>query len=211
MVRRTKQEAMATREAILDAAELLFVKQGVAHTTLQHIASAAGLTRGAIYWHFDGKGAMFNAMMERAKLPLESAFRLFDNAEGGDALADLHAHMCCVFDLTMNDPQARRVFEIATLKLEFVDEMQAVRDRHSDSYRSWMARAEARLRHGIAHGQIRKDVQPTQVALGLWALMDGLIRSWMFEPQGFDLLDMGSQLVAAQLDCLRAANPAAKP
>jgi TetR/AcrR family acrAB operon transcriptional repressor len=205
MVRRTKEDAMATREAILDAAELLFVKQGVAHTTLQHIATAAGVTRGAIYWHFDDKGAMFNAMMERAKLPLDSAFNLFDSAEGGDALDDLHAHMCCVFDLTMNDPQARRVFEIATLKLEFVDEMQAVRDRRADSYRQWMARAEGRLRYGIAQGQIRKEVEPPVVALGLWALMDGLIRSWMFAPGSFDLVAMGRQLVAAQLDCLRAS------
>jgi TetR/AcrR family acrAB operon transcriptional repressor len=57
MARRTKEEAAATRESILDAAEQLFVKQGVSRTTLQHIATAAGVTRGAIYWHFNDKGA----------------------------------------------------------------------------------------------------------------------------------------------------------
>lgn len=204
MVRRTKEEAMATREAILDAAELLFVKQGVAHTTLQHIATAAGLTRGAIYWHFDDKGAMFNAMMERATLPLEAANGLLEASDGGDALDELRAHMACVFDLTMNDPQTRRVFEIATMKLEFVDEMHAVRARRTDSFRQYTARAEGRLRDGIAQGQIRKDVQPAVVALGLWSLMDGLIRSWLFEPDSFNLLEIGQQLMAAQLDGLRA-------
>ncbi len=49
MARRTKEEAAATRDSILDAAEQLFVEQGVSRTTLQHIASAAGVTRGAIY------------------------------------------------------------------------------------------------------------------------------------------------------------------
>jgi TetR/AcrR family acrAB operon transcriptional repressor len=61
MARRTKEDALATRDSILDAAELLFVEQGVSRTTLQHIATAAGVTRGAIYWHFLDKGAMFNA------------------------------------------------------------------------------------------------------------------------------------------------------
>ena len=51
----------------------MFVEQGVSRTTLQHIATAAGVTRGAIYWHFDDKGAMFNAMMERVTLPFECA------------------------------------------------------------------------------------------------------------------------------------------
>jgi TetR/AcrR family acrAB operon transcriptional repressor len=81
MARRTKEEAAATRDSILDAAEKLFVEQGVSRTTLQHIASAAGVTRGAIYWHFDDKGALFNAMMERATLPLEAELQVLDEAE----------------------------------------------------------------------------------------------------------------------------------
>ena len=61
-LRRTKQDAMQTREAILDAAETLFYEQGVAGTTLSHIAASAGLTRGAIYWHFSNKLELFRAM-----------------------------------------------------------------------------------------------------------------------------------------------------
>ena len=52
MARRTKAEAQATRNALIDAAERLFDSQGVSRTSLQDIAQAAGATRGAIYWHF---------------------------------------------------------------------------------------------------------------------------------------------------------------
>ena len=52
MVRRTKAEAEATRTAILDAAEHLFQARGVSRTSLQDMAHAAGVTRGAVYWHF---------------------------------------------------------------------------------------------------------------------------------------------------------------
>lgn len=52
MVRRTKEEAQETRQQILEAAEKAFHARGVARTTLADIAKLAGVTRGAIYWHF---------------------------------------------------------------------------------------------------------------------------------------------------------------
>ena len=71
MVRRTKQEAQQTRHALLDAAELVFEQRGVAGTSLQEVAEAAGVTRGAVYWHFRDKADLYNAMMDRAVLPFE--------------------------------------------------------------------------------------------------------------------------------------------
>ena len=204
MVRRTKEDALATRDSILDAAEQLFVKQGVSGTTLQHIATGAGVTRGAIYWHFLDKGAMFNAMMERVKMPLEAARQLLDEANAADPLESLREHMLCVFRVTVEDPQARRVFEIATLKMEFVDELNAVRERRKQNQELWMARTEARVRDGIASGQVKADVDAQAVALGLWAIMDGLLRTWLLDQQAFDLMKLGTQIVETHLACLRA-------
>lgn len=204
MARRTKEEAAATRDSILDAAEKLFVEQGVSRTTLQHIATAAGVTRGAIYWHFDDKGALFNAMMERAILPLEAEMQVLDQEESDDPLVDLRNHMLAVLDRTVNDPGARRVFEIATLKVEFVGEMDAVRQRRKDNMANWMARAERRIGLAIDKGLISRDVNPTQVALGLWTMIDGLIRNWMFDPQDFDLLALGKCVIDPYLEGLRA-------
>ena len=51
-MRRTKSEAEQTRNSILDAALTLFDEQGYTQTTLSSIARQAGVTRGAIYWHF---------------------------------------------------------------------------------------------------------------------------------------------------------------
>ncbi|PQO94871.1 TetR family transcriptional regulator [Massilia phosphatilytica] len=203
MARRTKEEAAATRDSILDAAEKLFVEQGVSRTTLQHIATAAGVTRGAIYWHFDDKGALFNAMMERAILPLEAEMQVLDQVESDDPLVDLRNHMLAVLDRTVNDPGARRVFEIATLKVEFVGEMDAVRQRRKDNMANWMARAERRIRLAIDKGMISREVNATQVALGLWTMIDGLIRNWMFDPQEFDLLALGKCVIDPYLDGLR--------
>ena len=204
MARRTKEDALATRDSILDAAEHLFVKQGVSGTTLQHIAAAAGVTRGAIYWHFLDKGAMFNAMMERVKMPLESAMLLFDQANAADPIEVLRESMMRVFRMTVDDPVARRVFEIATLKMEFIDELNAVRERRKLSQARWMARTESRIGEGVANGQVKPEVDPHAVALGLWAIMDGLLRAWLLDPQDFDLVKLGGQIVDTHLASLRA-------
>lgn len=203
MARRTKEDALATRDSILDAAEQLFLEQGVSRTTLQHIATAAGVTRGAIYWHFDDKAALFNAMMERAKMPLETAMELIGQKELPDAMAELRESILCVWRVTMNDPKARRVFEIATFKMELVDDMAAVRERRLEGKARWMARAENRIRAGIRHGQLREGLPVRAVALGLFALLDGLLRNWLLDPEGYHLLKTGQQIIDMHLESLR--------
>jgi len=203
MARRTKEEAAATRDSILDAAEKLFVEQGVSRTTLQHIATAAGVTRGAIYWHFDDKGALFNAMMERATLPFECALSVLGKAEAANVLDDLRSFIVEIFRVTETNPQARRVFEIASLKVEFVSEMDAVRVRRRESQAQWMAQVIERIELGQSTAQIRQDVQPQVLAIGLWALMDGLIRNWMFEPGSFGLVKAGDQVIGTMLEGIR--------
>lgn len=202
MARKTKEDALATRNSILDAAAALFAGQGVSRTTLQHIASAAGVTRGAIYWHFEDKGAMFNAMIERAAMPLEAAMGLLDKPDPSDPLGDLRDYAVCVFRLTMEDPNARRTFEIATLKMEYTDEMNAVRERRTRNQADWIARAESRVRLGIRLGKVKPEVKPRAVALGMWVLLEGLIRNWLMAPE-FNLVKMGGEIIDTHLESLR--------
>ncbi|HAJ88702.1 MAG TPA: TetR family transcriptional regulator, partial [Pseudomonas sp.] len=70
-MRRTKEEAEKTRIAILASAERLFLDKGVAHTSLDQIARDAGVTRGAVYWHFQNKAHLFHEMLNQIRLPPE--------------------------------------------------------------------------------------------------------------------------------------------
>lgn len=67
-MRRTKIDSDITRDHILDAAEYFFCKKGVSNTTLQMVASRAGVTRGAIYWHFPGKNDLVRGVVSRVHL-----------------------------------------------------------------------------------------------------------------------------------------------
>jgi AcrR family transcriptional regulator len=63
--RSNRERSDATRAAILDAARALFVAKGYADTATPDIVAAAGLTRGALYHHFEDKKALFRAVIER--------------------------------------------------------------------------------------------------------------------------------------------------
>ena len=204
MARRTKEEAAATRDSILDAAEILFAKQGVSRTTLQHIASAAGVTRGAIYWHFLDKGALFNAMMDRGKFPIEEAMQVLEQREMTDPLQCLRDEMMTVLRIVAEDEKARRVFEIATLKTEFVDEVDSVRARRRESIGLWQDRMEGHLKQAQEKGMLRPGVSTREAAQGGWIMVDGLIRNWIFEPTMFDLQGLGGTVIDTYLAGLRA-------
>jgi len=63
VARRTAEDAARTRRDLLDAATRLFVDQGFAAVSADTIATAAGVTRGALYHHFpDGKPGVFEAI-----------------------------------------------------------------------------------------------------------------------------------------------------
>ena len=66
MPRRTKEEAGATRESVLRVALDLFSEKGYSRTTFSDIAKRIGMTRGAVYWHFENKEALLAALMEFA-------------------------------------------------------------------------------------------------------------------------------------------------
>ena len=69
-MKRTREEAEQTRERLLDAAEQVFQRKGVSRTSLEDIAREAGLTRGALYWHFKDKSDVFAAIVDRLNAPL---------------------------------------------------------------------------------------------------------------------------------------------
>src|SRR5690606_18567469 len=72
MARRSKAEALETRETILDAAIEVFHQHGVARPSLTEVARLAGVTRGAVYGHFRNKADLFNALCDRIRLPAET-------------------------------------------------------------------------------------------------------------------------------------------
>ena len=203
MVRRTKEEALETRASILDAAERVFFEKGVSRTSLADIAQAAGVTRGAIYWHFANKGDLFNEMFDRVLLPLDELKAASVNPEEADPLGRL-IDICtvCLRD-TAADPRRRRVFDILFLKCEFVEEMGPVMARYQSNMREGLGKIEVGLRNAISKGQMPADLNTRLAATMLHAFVGGSLRDMLLLPESTDFELHARELVEAMFDAFR--------
>ena len=193
-MRRTKQDALLTREAILDAAEARFYDHGVAATTLSHIAAAAGLTRGAIYWHFPNKLELFRAMQERARLPQEAFFNSHEPA-GRRSLEELYTNSIEAFRHLERDKRARRVLTILLLRCEYVGEMQEAMMRRTDADNA-MHRTITAIFAAVQHrGELKAEWKPEIAATAYVCAVGGVISEWLRSDSGFDLVAVGSRVV----------------
>lgn len=199
MARRTKEDALATRNCLLDAAERVFLAQGVAGTSLNDIAVEAGTTRGAIYWHFRDKADLFNAMMDRVVMPLQCALESVQDAPDQDPLPRLKKALRAALRQTVQDPQTRRVFEVATHKVEYVESLCAVRERHREMRDLAVGKFRQVLLKSAELRGVRLAIPAAVAAQGLHALLDGLIQNWLLDPQAFDLETGGSKAIDAYL------------
>jgi TetR/AcrR family acrAB operon transcriptional repressor len=199
MVRRTKADAQATRSRLLDAAEHLFQARGVSRTSLNDIATAAGTTRGAMYWHFKDKADLFNAMMERVTLPMEAALHQTGQDAAGEPLEELRRAISAALRRIVSDVQTRRVFEVATHKVEYVDDLMPIKTRHVQARAVALGSLERSLEAAASRSALKLMVPLPVAAQALHALVVGLIHDWLLASSDFDLCVDGNRAVDALL------------
>ncbi|WP_024816046.1 TetR family transcriptional regulator [Acidovorax sp. JHL-3] len=187
MARRTKADAQTTRNNLLDAAEQLFQSRGVSHTSLNDIATAAGTTRGAIYWHFKDKADLFNAMMERVTLPLEQTLVVAYVEQSAHPVAEIRSAMLEALRLIATDEQTCRVLKIATHQVEYTTDMGAVLERHLSVHGGCVARNHAALQRAFAARGQSPPMALDFAARGLQVLVEGLVHQWLLNTEAFDL------------------------
>jgi TetR/AcrR family acrAB operon transcriptional repressor len=199
MVRRTKEEAQETRNRILDFAEHVFNEKGVSRTSLDDLARAAGVTRGAIYWHFRNKAELFDAMMARITLPMEEVSLRASEGGGNDPLAYVRSCALNVLMRTATDPRVQRVFDIVCHKCEYVGDMAELKARHLECRAECLGEIERAFAQAVALGQLPKSVDARRAAVVLHAMIDGLIANWVLDPQYYPLAAEAENIVDGYL------------
>ncbi len=187
MARKTREEALATRERLLDAAQALFREHGVTRTSLAEVATAAGMTRGAVYWHFKDKADLFRAMCDRATLPLDASFDQAVQSASSDPLGTLRTLSIGALTQLANDARAQNVFEIVFHKSELVDELAGLATSHKQERCACLAQIEDMMRHASVAGQLPADLDAALATQALHAYMVGIMHEWVLDPAAYDL------------------------
>lgn len=211
MVRRTKDEAQETRNRILDAAERMFSEYGVSRTSLEEIAESAGVTRGAIYWHFKDKSDLFAAMVNRVTLPMEAMVARSSDESVADPLASLKECAVTCLKRTATDPQCQRVFDVVTHKCEYLGEMAGVARRISSIQKGCVDRSEQAIRNAVKRRLLPASVNPRLAAIGLDAMLLGLISNWLADHDYVALERQAEAMIDLYIDGLRNSAPRRAP
>ena len=210
MVRRTKEESQETRRAIIAAAREVFYHNGVTRTSLEQIATAAGVTRGAIYWHFADKAELFYAMRDEVQLPLIDCcdVELASACESFDPLERIEHFLAIIVERVVKDEATRRTFQIVSFKCEYVDEFARDLESACSMHTDLQAKLAALYREAQRRGLLREGLAPTRAASDTMIFLSGLIRIWLVDESGSLVRKNARRLIADHIEGKRATKPA---
>ncbi|ECG8591243.1 acrEF/envCD operon transcriptional regulator [Salmonella enterica subsp. salamae] len=194
MAKKTKADALKTRQHLLETAITQFALRGVGNTTLNDIADAADVTRGAIYWHFENKTQLFNEIW----LQQPSLRELIqDSIAGGvndNPLQDLRAKFIAALQYIAVVPRQQALMQILYHKCEFHNGMiseQEIREKigfHHQSLREMLQRC---MDKKLISDSLDLDV----VLIILHGSFSGIVKNWLMNPTRYDLYKQAPALV----------------
>jgi len=204
-MRRKKEDSAQTRLRILTAARDVFARRGVARTTQEHIAAEAGVSRGAIYWHFANKTELFFAMRDQVSIPLmDRADLALLGPDTADPLASVQRFLVGMVDAVANDAVTRQTLEIMFFKCEYVDDFEVVLKAQRAHYVELCAKLTQVYEQAFSVGLLRANISPRQAALGTAVFLVGLIRMWLVDQDGTLVRESTNELIAEHVAAYRS-------
>ncbi len=194
-MRRTKEEAAQTRQALLDAALTVFSKQGYQDTRLQDIAEAAGVTRGAIYHHFGGKNQLFITLIKEASEQIDAV--IGDAIATGGSFAEVNSRVL-VNSWTYLEENRRfsEVVELLNFKSGRSPELEEIIQQLMEGQRAQVDLVAGYMKMGIEQGELRADLDPEIIARAFIAYQGGVINLWLADRAAFSIKESASALAA---------------
>ncbi|NOU35576.1 MAG: TetR family transcriptional regulator [Kiritimatiellaceae bacterium] len=197
MARKTKEDAQATRESVLIAALDLFSEKGYSRTTFADIAKKIGMTRGAVYWHFDNKPALLAAMVDYfCGLREDRVRQHFSEIHSLEELREAfleHARA------VVEDKRLKKFEFFMAFQMEWSEELLTETHKILDRIRKDpFEKLIAILRSSPISNRFRKDVDPEKLAVTLAGLWVGLCKFYLGSCPKIDLVSAA----ADGFDCI---------
>src|SRR3984893_6949628 len=159
-----------TRERLLQAASREIYRSGFQSASLDTILAVAGVTKGALYYHFDGKDALGYAVVEEVIAPDVRGKWVRPLQSGKDPI---HALIGAVQRIPVRPVDVRGGCQLNNLAQEMSPLDAGFRKRLAIIFDAWREAVASVLREGQAHGRVRRDVEPADAAGLLIAMVEG--------------------------------------
>lgn len=171
-MKRTKEEALRTKEYILETAFKEFLKNGFEETTIDNIAKVSGNTRGAVYWHFKDKNDIYDHLVEQKDLESLSAFSniINSNITPFSKIEEI---------VKLNFPGIKKKTELINF-IKMKCELYSYRAKNGDkrNVSGQVFRATVKLlKEARENGEIKKETHPLTAAQTIISLVQGVYMS----------------------------------
>jgi TetR/AcrR family acrAB operon transcriptional repressor len=185
-----------TRERIIASAARVFGQKGFQRASLDQVASDAGLTKGAIYWHFKSKNDLYFALLDSrfqrdVSAMRESLAAMLSTASPPDTARLMATIFSASLSAATTDPDWPRLFvEVMGHSRE-----PEVRERIGQFYDQGWDFARRMVADLQSAGLIRQDIDPDMMATFWFALGDGLVLAWLTQPERIDFATLAQGIL----------------
>lgn len=179
MTKKRKENANETRKKILESALDLFFDNGYSQTNLDHIAENMGLTKGAIYWHFDSKFDLFENLSSDISEYIKDKFsELHINSL---LLSDLKKFLCSLTLLIVKDKKIFKYLSVIFLKIEWNSDFTAITSNLFTEHTKIDQYIERCLSKAIQNNEINPDYKINQILELLTLFLEGIVSNAIIE------------------------------
>ncbi|WP_266064460.1 TetR/AcrR family transcriptional regulator [Brucella intermedia] len=200
-MRRTREQAAETNRQILQAAEELFLEKGYDNVSLEEIAVQAGVSRGAVHWHFKNKQGLLRALRGMAQEPFRKLEEELAVSDGLTSLRKLIGAIGDFFKRLENDPRQQGLIR-AMMRLDL-----AVAENENNTEPATFPEEMQEIFMRIFQ-VVDRDLgmippwNPEKAATMLNATVGGTIMEWGFKRGQFHLSEDGILVVRTLLQGL---------
>ena len=175
--RRTNQDRREhSIEQVLAAALALFVTRGYGATSIDDIASRAGLTKGAVYFYFKGKSALLLALLSQSTALYEG---IFEEMRDSGTPASSQLEMFVEWAAGVGVENNQLLLLPILMSLEFYGRDQSVAESLDLLYDQYHDEMERVVRLGQEQGEFDDALAPREEAAVLVAFTDGMLLEWI--------------------------------
>lgn len=194
MARRTKADALKTRQHLIETAIAQFAARGVSNTTLNDIADAANVTRGALYWHFENKTQLFNELWLQQPPLRDLIQERLVGRWGDNPLQRLQERLVVGLQYIAKNPRQQALMQILYHKCEFHNDMiseQTIREKIGINHMGMRIALQKCMDDGLIATSLDLDV----IIIILHGSFSGIVKNWLINPMSYDLYKQAPVLV----------------
>lgn len=202
-MRKTKAEAQHTRAALLHAALEIFYQRGVAQASLQEIAATAGVTRGALYWHFKNKEDLFDALFQQFFSEMDAQIACDIAAQSPNIWHSLEqAVIHCFYNMEHNE-SFRKFIYIVHLNCDHTQNNQTIVNLLRKYQNMWFSHLQSIFQICQQQQIIPPETDIVLAVRYFQSHLQGLTDLWLTNPDSINLAEIAPCFVSATMKTLR--------